>query len=436
MSGKTRYLSYIIDALIGIMRNLFSVLFLFMLCEHFCYAQDTICIPLTDLGAHTYKSYIGGLYPGGKNQMPYSHDSAGRALAKAIVPLKKDGTPDPFNGIIVLLSIGMSNTTMEFSTFKQIADTDHSKNPKLTIVDGAQGGQTASIISNPAASFWTTVDKRLDSNGVSPQQVQIAWIKEADSNPTKAFPVHAQTLSTELETITRILKSRYPNMKLAFLSSRIYGGYATSPLNPEPYAYESGFSVQWLIEKQMSGDTSLAYTGNKIRSPWLAWGPYLWADGLTPRSDGLIWEKVDFVTSDYTHPSATGCQKVAKMLLAFFKSDPTTSIWFLKQASSVQTTHGLIPTDFTLLQNFPNPFNSSTTIRYAIPAISRVRLQIFNVLGQLLSEPVNSEQSEGYQSVQWNAAVSSGEYFYKIEAIEVNKPSNRFVSTKKMVLLK
>src|ERR671936_402607 len=85
----------------------------------------------------------------------------------------------------------MSNTTQELSALKRIADSDSRKNPALTIVDGAKGGQDAAIVA--------------------------------------------------------ILRARYPNLKLVYVSSRTYGGYATTPLNPEPYAYDSGFAVKWLV---------------------------------------------------------------------------------------------------------------------------------------------------------------------------------------------
>jgi len=95
-----------------------------------------------------------------------------------------------------------------------------------------------------------------------------------------------------------------------------------------------------------------------------------------------------------------------------------------------------IPVVYSLAQNFPNPFNPSTTLRYGLPARSSVRLVIYNVLGQVVKELVNTEQKAGYQSVVWNANVSSGLYFYRIEAISKDDPSKRFVETKKMLMLK
>ena len=66
----------------------------------------------------------------------------------------------------------------------------------------------------------------------------------------------------------------------------------------------------------------------KKAAPLALWGPYLWADGTTPRSDGLAWQRTDF-EDDGLHPSQTGESKVGQMLLDFFKSSPYTRCWFL-----------------------------------------------------------------------------------------------------------
>jgi len=96
--------------------------------------------PVSDLGTRTYNGQAGGLYPNGSNTRPASHESAGLARARAIVPLDRDGQPDS-NGQYVLVSTGMSNTTQKFSVFKTLADADPTRDRHLTIVDGAQGGR-------------------------------------------------------------------------------------------------------------------------------------------------------------------------------------------------------------------------------------------------------------------------------------------------------
>jgi hypothetical protein len=276
------------------------------------------------------------LYPDGKNERPAAHEKTGLALAKKVAPLDAEGKPST-EGKIVLLSVGMSNTTQEYSAFQKLANADKDRNSHVVLVDGAQGGMTAARIKDPSSKgggeqFWTTVDKRLKDAGVTRAQVQVVWIKEADARPTDEFPKHVKTLQAELAAIVQLLQTRFPNVQLVYLSSRIYGGYATTTLNPEPFAYESGFAVKWLIEQQLKGDASLNCDPGqgKVAAPWLSWGPYLWANGTAKRADGLIYEESDF-GNDGTHPSSSGRDKVANQLLTFFKNDSTTRPWFVKQ---------------------------------------------------------------------------------------------------------
>jgi hypothetical protein len=290
--------------------------------------------PLTEMGTARYKGYEGGLYPGGKNERPAAHEEAGLALARKVVPLNKEGKPAE-GGKVVLLTVGMSNTEQASRAFGRLANSDEDKDPHVVVVNGAQGGMTAAIIQDPTRGrgqeYWDTVDERLEDAGLSRAQVQVVWIKEADAGPSEGFPAYAKKLQGELAKIVQLLPKRFPNVKLVYLSSRTYGGYATTRLNPEPYAFESGYSVKWLIEQQFKGDKALNYDPEKgkVTAPWLSWGPYLWAAGATRRKDGFHYDKEDF-GSDGTHPSAAGERKVGELLLKFFKTDSTTKPWFVK----------------------------------------------------------------------------------------------------------
>ncbi len=99
-----------------------------------------------------------------------------------------------------------------------------------------------------------------------------------------------------------------------------------------------------------------------------------------------------------------------------------------------------IPTEFSLRQNFPNPFNPATTIRYDIPNNAKVRLTIYNMLGQEIKTLLNQEHSAGTYSVEWNGTdannrtVASGIYLYKLETI--SSDNSRFVNVKKLILIK
>src|SRR5262249_43367968 len=155
-------------------------------------------------------------------------------------------------------------------------------------------------------------------------------LKEAVARPTLPFPDHAIELESFLQDIVQILHDMFPNVLICFLNSRSYAGYATTDLNPEPYAFEQGFAVKWLIEDQIAGDPTLNYdpAHGPVMAPWLSWGTYMWADGLVPRSDGLTWQCSDFRSDDGTHPSDQGRAKVAHLLLHLFSSDPVSTPWF------------------------------------------------------------------------------------------------------------
>ncbi len=299
-----------------------------------------IATPLNDLGASEYlritrdfssyqpTGFFGGLYPGGSNVRPAAHESAGVALAHQIVPLNAAGNPDA-NGRVVLISVGMSNVAMEFGTFMELAAADPDINPALTIVNGAQPSQVSNIWADPNSEVWQNLDTQLANAGVTPAQVQVAWVKNTRTN-IGDFPQFAQTIQSDLEAIARNLKAKYPNIKIAYFSSRTNSYTHWVGLSPEPGAYESGFSVKWMIEKQLDGDAALNFRpeNGTVVAPFLAWGPYLWADGTNPRSDGFVWLPTDMVR-DCTHPSDVGRQKIAELLLQFLKTDTTATPWFL-----------------------------------------------------------------------------------------------------------
>ena len=92
---------------------------------------------------------------------------------------------------------------------------------------------------------------------------------------------------------------------------------------------------------------------------------------------------------------------------------------------------------FELEQNYPNPFNPSTLICYRLPKAGHVTMNIYNTLGQLISTLVDKSEEAGYYSVQWNADLPSGIYFYRLQVGDASTGSARgSVETMKMILLK
>ncbi len=101
------------------------------------------------------------------------------------------------------------------------------------------------------------------------------------------------------------------------------------------------------------------------------------------------------------------------------------------QITTIEKTFNDIPSNFVLFQNFPNPFNPTTTIKYALPKAGRIKLEVFNLLGQKVATLVNSCRQAGYHQVTFDGSgLPSGVYYYRLQT------DKGFVQTRKLVLLK
>jgi hypothetical protein len=291
--------------------------------------------PLCDMSAaDRYKGEDGGLYGGGRNDPPEPHWKAALAESAKIEPRDKDGNPSP-GGKIGFISIGFSNTTQEFQKLLQLLKS-RTLPPPLVVVDGAIGGRDAPMWADnkaPAgAGPWDVLLRRLETAGITPAQVQAVWLKMVLAGPARygEYPKHVQVYKDNMVVVMQRIKKTLPNVRIVYLSTRIYGGYAGGG-SPEPFAYETGFGVRALILDQIKGSPDLNFDAARgaVKAPLLLWGPYPWANGAVPRRDGLAWQVSDY-QPDRLHPStASGQEKVARLLLEFLETNPTAKPWFV-----------------------------------------------------------------------------------------------------------
>jgi len=307
-------------------------------------------IPLHEFPpSDTYLGEPGGLFPNGLNTPPEAHRALGLRLASQIAPLGvgglKLGDPgyNPDDAWIVLLTVGFSNTTHESAVFERDQDINLQRNARVVVLNGAQGTQSAAKIKDSNAEYWGLVSSRLAANALTHEQVQAVWLKETNySSPRQGCfgdaTGFAATLRDDLREVVTLLKQKFINLKIVYLSSRISAEYMpVNSSNPEPDAYESGFSVKWLIADQINGNgLNTDDTVGAVVAPWLTWGPYLWANSSWARSDGLVWNLDDF-ERDFTHPSAQGEKKVADQLGSFLASEETAISWYLSKSDTTLT---------------------------------------------------------------------------------------------------
>jgi len=152
-------------------------------------------------------------------------------------------------------------------------------------------------------------------------------------------------------------------------------------------------------------------------------------DGLDPQAEPYVYT----VTVTHLYGCETTCQKELMVLAPpggvsnDDGSEPFSGSPYTGKAGN--DSWGL-PTEYTLTQNRPNPFNPTTEVGFSLPEPSQVRLDIFNITGQRVTTLVDDFLPAGHFTATWNASgVASGIYLYRLDA-------GAFVETKRMVLLK
>ncbi len=161
------------------------------------------------------------------------------------------------------------------------------------------------------------------------------------------------------------------------------------------------------------------------------------------RKNGQSWRKIGFIegkgtTTDLNNYSFTDKldeYQTGKIYYRLRQIDYDGTSSYSKEVF-VENNNG--PKEYKLSQNYPNPFNPNTTIKYSLPFDSNVKITVFSITGEKVKELINSVISEGSYTVEFNTFgedLSSGIYFYTIEANAVDKSSS-YRETKKMILLK
>lgn len=304
-------------------------------------------IPITDLGPKPYAhGWSGGLWENGSNTPEPDHLAAGLRFAGQIVPRNVAGTPDP-DGKIVFVSVGDSTVDRvscrgglvectNNSFFARAAAEPRFRNrDKVVFVNGA----------NPYldAAAWTLtheyarISSGLALQGLSDQQVQVAWM--ILTNPMPVHPImpvqYAESYTNKIymAEAARVMKNRFPNLSIIYISSSPYRGYSAYG---EPHGFEDAYTVKMIVSGQAETmriegiphwDTrmgNLSYISGG--APYLTWGPYLWANGDTPRRDGLTWMRSDFEADGHVL-SASGLAKASSLFIDFLLKDPTARIW-------------------------------------------------------------------------------------------------------------
>ena len=160
------------------------------------------------------------------------------------------------------------------------------------------------------------------------------------------------------------------------------------------------------------------------------------------RKIGTNWESIGFVNGNGTSTETNKysfSDNLSNLTMAgsvFYRLRQVDYDGTATLSKEIEVSFNSIPTSFELSQNFPNPFNPSTAITYALPFESNVKLTVYNTLGQVVKELVNEVKGTGIHKIDFDGStLSSGVYFYSINAQSLDGKKN-FSSVKKLLLLK
>ncbi len=243
---------------------------------------------------------------------------------------------------------------------------------------------------------------------------------------------------TWLDDVGAAMKANVPDIALVLLGTNDAANGTRSAVQIRDYMsslldslWKYNPSMKIILStmpRQVPGSLFNAKTLDTIKNTNALWPALVNTKKLAGRYITLVdnfsalTDSTDF-TGDGIHPSPAGYRK---MRYVWYPAVVTA----LKVTSAVKTPLSIIPNSFELNQNFPNPFNPSTQIRYSIPSDSYITLNVYDVLGRLITSLVDGKVSAGTHTVSFNAtAIPTGVYVYTMSA-------GGFSIARKMVLIK
>jgi len=233
-----------------------------------------------------------------------------------------------------------------------------------------------------------------------------------------------------------IVTENYTELILAEAESQhfIDFGYSDTPLPVTLSEFKAelvndGVYLQWTTESEVENQGFIIERREESSTEWREIANYINNSGL--RGHGTVTYQNDYEYTD----KLVQAGKTYEYRLG--DVDYNTAITYHNKLTIIikVTSNVAIPKEFKLKAAYPNPFNPSTRIEYALPEESYVRLSIFNISGTLVKTLVNRREAEGNKQAFWNGQdengrnVSGGIYLYRIETDE-------FIATRKMLLLR
>ena len=280
------------------------------------------------------------------------------------------------------------------------------------------------FLSTNNGTSWTVIDSLLTDTNVTASgfpETNVTALVVADTNLYSAIWGWGVFVSSNNGTTWKAVDTGLATTMVNtvavsgsnIFTGTLFGGVFLST-NKKSGWVNAGLAGYNVYAFAFSGTKIFAGTGN---------GVFLSVD------NGTSWTAVNTGLGNYT----INALAVSPDSLGFIFAGTDGGIWrrpLSEMPTSVERHPNDLPTHCSLDQNFPNPFNPTTTISFSLPSKSFVSLRLFDALGRQVSDLLSEELPAGKYAKEWNATpFSSGIYFYRMQA-------GSFSETKKLLLLK
>jgi len=333
-----------------------------------------------------------------------------------------------------------------------IADVPNDQGKQVHIIWNAFPAEHSAI--NPILNYgiWRRNDSGAASGAVPVTSFKEMLTKVSSAKPAGQYLVAGSSVWDFVGFVPAAGHDRYgyvaptlfDSTKVAGLHWTVFyiSGHTSDPTIVYESLPDSGYSVDNLVPTAPTG-VVIATLGNQNR---LKWDDPVDADfnyfavyrSTTPNFDPTGTQPVAKVTApEYTDTNVLVGTRYYYKISAFDFSGNEGK--FSEEVSVVTGVEGRaggeVPKEFALEQNFPNPFNPETLIKFSLPKSAHVRLTVYTLLGQPVRTLIDAERSAGYHQVTWDGKdaagnpLASGIYVYRIEAGD-------FAAMKKMIFLK
>ncbi|MCU7496528.1 MAG: T9SS type A sorting domain-containing protein [Ignavibacteria bacterium] len=270
---------------------------------------------------------------------------------------------------------------------------------------------------SPCIGQGDTIDNRHTTMGLYINKNGGAVFNSSSIYWVYGLPRDSTVQKITMNIISRFWSNSFPPDITGWSPSKVVTdtvNYEIVPINKREFDAEVGQEIKFSL---------------KVEDPYGEKVNYAWYVGKLRMSTDSLFSFVPFI------PGMT------KITACVYNSKDTSSIsWIINvnPTSALESGNGnKVVYKYDLEQNYPNPFNPTTNIKYSLASECNVKITIYNTIGQVISVLVNKVEKAGKYNVPWMAekSISSGIYFYSVEARSLNGKEN-FRAAKKMILLK